>query len=222
MVYNPLIRSHHMGMIQEWFAQTLVDWVRENARPFAWDDAFAPPRDPYRILVSELMLTRTNAIAAEVVYRKFIDRFPTLSSINGSDAEVVRIFEGLGLHRRASRMPELFSQLHELGEVPQTYRELISLHGVGPYVANAVLCFAFGESVVPVDVNVVRVVSRFFTVDHAGKEFQSFVNGLLNPSVDPRAFALSLMELGAQVCRVKKPLCRECPISERCSHSLLS
>ncbi|MDF1541481.1 MAG: hypothetical protein P1Q69_21460 [Candidatus Thorarchaeota archaeon] len=201
-----------------------MEWIGENARPFAWDDAFDEPRDPYRILVAELMLTRTNAVAAEAIYERFIAKFPTLASINGSDSEVAKLFEGLGLKKRASRMPELFRQLANEyhGIIPRTYSKLTSLYGIGPYVANAVLCFAFGRAVVPVDVNVIRVITRLFGVCHDDKKrFQVFVNGLLDPYVDPGAFALSLMEMGALVCRVKRPLCEKCPVSDNCAFGSL-
>src|SRR3989442_2444599 len=148
-------------------AESLLNWFKANKRDFPWRDSFANP-DPFVILFTEIMLQRTKADQVVPVYVEFVKRYPSFEALrSASSDEVASLFSQLGLAWRAKNLVNLIRVLEERyrGEIPQTFSALRELPGIGDYVAKAVLCYAFGQSVVPIDTNVVRVVSRLFGID---------------------------------------------------------
>jgi A/G-specific adenine glycosylase len=168
----------------------LLAWFAEHGRALPWRRT----RDPYAILVSEVMLQQTQVERVIPRWTAWLERWPAPADLAAaSPAEVIRAWQGLGYNRRALALHGA-AQAVAAGGWPD---DLTVLPGVGPYTAAAVRNFAFGEDVLPVDVNVSRVQER------TGHEFA--------PSS-----AQPLMDLGATVCLARVPRCDACPLSELC------
>ncbi|NLE94592.1 MAG: hypothetical protein GX600_02745, partial [Dehalococcoidia bacterium] len=145
------------------FVRRLLRWFRENGRRFPWRET----RDPYEVLVAELMLQRTQASQVVDVYVGFLHDYPNLDSTRSLTARKLRTYLApLGLAKRVPLVKGALSRLlkDHNGRVPRTYSELNALPGVGPYTANAVRCFAHGSSVALVDANIVRILTRVFGI----------------------------------------------------------
>ena len=213
-------------------------WSDLHANVSAWyarrgrDLAIRGTRDPYAILVAEVMAQQTQISRVEPAWRRFLERFPTVHDLaTASPADVIRQWAGLGYNGRAVRLRQAAVEIverHE-GEVPRSIEELAALPGVGPYTARAVAATAFGRPVAPVDTNVRRVVGRVV----AGHGHHSDPGAALPPAVlqaaademvlrdDPALWTHALMDLGASVCR-PVPRCGECPARSACAFAAAS
>ena len=170
--------------------EALLDWYAERGRELPWRET----RDPYAILVSEVMLQQTQASRVVPRWLAWLERWPTAQSLAAAaTAEVIREWQGLGYNRRAVSLQRAARIVAERGWPA----DLTELPGVGPYTAAAVGCFAFGRPVLPVDVNVRRVQER------TGHDFD-------------HTCAQALMDLGATVCIARVPRCGECPLASAC------
>jgi A/G-specific adenine glycosylase len=168
----------------------LQAWFRRNGRDLPWRRT----RDPYAIFVSEVMLQQTQVERVVPRYVAWLERWPSVDALAAaSPAEVIRQWQGLGYNRRALNLQRAARQVAESGWPD----DLTALSGVGPYTAAAIRCFAFGEDVLPVDVNVARVVRR------TGFAFTA-------------RSAQALMDLGATLCLARVPRCAACPLAHRC------
>ena len=170
--------------------ERLQNWFIEHGRDLPWRRT----RDPYAILVSEVMLQQTQAARVVPRYLAWLERWPTVETLaRAPAAEVLRAWQGLGYNRRALNLQRAARDVAANGWPD----DLTTLPGVGPYTADAVACFAFGRPVLPVDVNVRRVLER------TGADFH-------------HTCAQALMDLGATVCIARVPRCGECPLAEAC------
>ena len=170
--------------------ERLLDWFETNGRDLPWRRT----RDPYAILVSEVMLQQTQAARVVPRYLAWLERWPTAEALAAaSTAEVLREWQGLGYNRRALNLHRAARAVAASGWP----NDLMTLPGVGRYTADAVACFAFGRPVLPVDVNVRRVIER------TGASFD-------------HTCAQALMDLGATVCIARVPRCGDCPLAEDC------
>jgi A/G-specific adenine glycosylase len=168
----------------------LLRWDAGNGRDLPWRRT----RDPYAILVSEVMLQQTQATRVESRYLAWLERWPTAEALAAAaTADVLRAWQGLGYNRRALRLQRAAREVAANGWPD----DLTALPGVGPYTAAAVACFAFGRPMLPVDVNVQRVLER------------------TGASFGPEC-AQALMDLGATVCIARVPRCGECPLVGDC------
>jgi A/G-specific adenine glycosylase len=168
----------------------LLEWFTEHGRDLPWRRT----RDPYAILVSEVMLQQTQAARVVRHYVAWLERWPTVEALAAaSTSEVLRTWQGLGYNRRALSLHRAAREIAANGW-PE---DLTELPGVGRYTADAVACFAFGRHVLPLDVNVRRVLER------TGAQFD-------------HTCAQALMDLGATVCIARVPRCGECPLAEEC------
>jgi A/G-specific adenine glycosylase len=168
----------------------LQEWFGTNGRELPWRST----RDPYAILVSEVMLQQTQVERVVPRYLVWLERWPTAGSLaSATPADVIRAWQGLGYNRRALNLQRAARQIVEEGWPD----DLTTLAGVGPYTAAAIRCFAFGEDVLPVDVNVARVQRR------------------TRHDFGPGS-AQALMDLGATVCLARVPRCDACPLVGRC------
>lgn len=198
----------------------LLKWYSTNKRDLPWRRT----ADPYRILVSEVMLQQTQVKTVIPYYQAFIERFPTVRHLADAGLqEVLKAWEGLGYYARARnlhRAAKVVVSDHG-GRIPDTYGVIIKLPGVGDYIAAAVLSIAFGKPLSVVDGNVKRVLARFLRMDYpvnvsaSHKHFQTASSMLLKHDA-PGEFNQVMMELGALVCRPEGPLCLECPVSKEC------
>ncbi|HXG76631.1 MAG TPA: A/G-specific adenine glycosylase [Gaiellaceae bacterium] len=168
----------------------LFAWFVRHGRDLPWRRT----RDPYAILVSEVMLQQTQVERVVPRYLAWLERWPTAAALAAAaPADVIREWQGLGYNRRALSLHRAARQVAQHGW-PE---DLASLPGVGPYTAAALRRFAFGEDVLPVDVNVGRVLRR------TGATFTP-------------AAAEALMDLGATVCVARVPRCSACPLAAAC------
>jgi len=168
----------------------LLPWYAANGRDLPWRRT----RDPYAILVSEVMLQQTQVERVVPRYLAWLERWPAVEALaTASPADVIREWQGLGYNRRGLNLHRAACRIAEDGWPD----DLTELPGVGPYTAAAVRCFAFGDDVLPIDVNVARVQRR------TGGTFSS-------------SAAQALMDLGATVCLARVPRCGICPLAVIC------
>jgi A/G-specific adenine glycosylase len=176
--------------------------------------------DPYRILVSEVMLQQTRVETVKKYYEPWLTRFPDVETLADADEdEVLKAWEGLGYYRRARNLHRAVRVVRERpdGAIPSGYTALRALPGVGEYTAGAVASIAFGEATPAVDGNVRRVLSRLF--DRAAPE-PAWLRSTAEALVDrerPGDWNQALMELGATVCTARNPKCGSCPVRRWCA-----
>jgi A/G-specific adenine glycosylase len=196
-------------------------WFRAGRRDLPWRTPF--PRDPYAVLVSEVMLQQTQVDRVIEVYLRFMERFPSLEALAVAPVDdVLRAFSGLGYYRRARLLHESARAIVALGSWPKDTGELARLPGFGPYTSAAVAAFSFGGSDPPVDGNVARVTARLRALPlpmggaalfRAGRELAARLHA---ESPTPEVWE-ALMELGATVCTPASPRCGACPIRASCA-----
>jgi len=175
------------------------------------------------VLLAEVMLQRTRADQVARVYQEFVSRYPNFQTLRQAPrSEVKKLLQPLGLNWRIERILELIDFLErELdGRVPEDYDALKELPGVGPYIASAVMCYAFNRPIVAIDVNVVRILSRIFGLHYTkhskgSRKLREIASSLV-PEGKARDLNLSLVDFGALVCTASKPRCPECPIKSHC------
>ena len=199
----------------------LIPWFEENGRDLPWRRT----RDPWRILVSEVMLQQIQVARAVPFYESFVALFPTPRALSEAPlSEAIRAWGDLGRYRRVvslHRTARLIVEEHG-GEVPSDPEALLKLPGVGPYTAGAVACFAFERDAHFLDTNIRRVLHRLFLGAEVPepKAKESQLLGLAEAMV-PRdrawGWGQSVMELGALRCKARKPLCAACPVGELCA-----
>ncbi len=181
----------------------LLAWYAAGARDLPWRRT----RDPYAILVSEVMLQQTQVARVVPRYEAWLARWPSAPALAATErAEVLGAWVGLGYNRRALRLREACAAVARDGW-PRTAAGLRALPGVGPYTAAAVASFAFGEPVAAVDVNVARVAARL----GAGTP------ETLLPSAAAPTWNQAMMELGATTCRAREASCARCPVAPWCA-----
>jgi A/G-specific adenine glycosylase len=193
----------------------VLGWYGANGR----DLAFRRTRDPWAVLVSEVIAQQTQAARAAEEWTRFIGEFPTPAALAGaSPATVIRAWRGLGYNRRAIALRAAAIRIVEDhgGRVPDELDLLTDLPGVGPYTARAVLAFAFDRAVAPLDTNVRRVLDRSLgPLPTPPKAIQSTADGFVPPDA-PADWAHALMDIGATICVARVPRCDTCPIRAWC------
>jgi A/G-specific adenine glycosylase len=190
--------------------------ARSSLRPFPW----RATRDPWRILVSEVMLQQTQARRVVAHYVAFVDRFPTVEACAAATpGDVVRAWAGLGYNRRAMRLHAAASCVRDRfgGTLPGAVDQLEQLPGVGPYTARAVAAFALEQSVAVVDTNIRRVLCRSVAGSAlAPRDVQALADTLV-PADDAWEWNQGLMEIGAVHCTAREPRCGGCPLRGLCA-----
>lgn len=203
------------------FRRALLAWYRKNRRDLPWRRT----RDPYAILVSEVLLQQTPIRAGESYFQRFMARFPAVHVLaHAALDEVLRVWEGLGYYRRARLLHAAAKEIVERhgGRVPRDVTALVALPGIGPYTAGAVASIAYGQPVPAVDGNVTRVLARLHRIDEdmalAATKARILDHATrLVPRRGPGTFNQALMELGALVCLPKAPRCDQCPVVAWCA-----
>jgi A/G-specific adenine glycosylase len=204
----------------ERFRRKLARWYRLNHRKLPWRET----RDPYRVLVSELMLQQTQVSRVLGFYDRFLRRFPTLGALASARPSQVReSWEGLGYYARARNLHALARRVTTTrdGVMPSAPAELRELPGIGPYTAGAVASFAFEKRAALVDTNVARVVKRVFSPRASNRRVWDLAEAIL-PRTGRAAWShnQAMIELGALVCIARKPKCGECPVRGECRSSM--
>ncbi|MBN1515258.1 A/G-specific adenine glycosylase [Candidatus Sumerlaeota bacterium] len=202
------------------FRRRLLRWFRAERRDLPWRGS----RDPYGVLVSEVMLQQTQVETVRERWIAFMERLPDLRALAEADErEVTELWAGLGYYSRARRLRELARICMERhgGELPRGAEALGALPGMGRYTAGAVGSIAFGLPLSVVDGNVARVFSRLFLLRRnfaesaAKQEYWALADALLARRA-PGDWNEALMELGATVCRPASPDCAQCPVRDFC------
>lgn len=205
---------------KETFVKNLLNWYSKNKRDFSWRNK----TNPFHILVAEIMLQKTDAKKVSEVYDIFIERHPTPQDLVSAElSELKKELALLGIHKRAERMKKLAEKIifEYGGEVPSEKEELLKLPGVGEYISNAVLCFAFGENVPIVDTNVIRLLDRVFGVKSSksrprtDRKIWEFAAELV-PKGKCKEYNHALLDFAASVCTSKNPQSDICPEKTIC------
>ncbi len=204
--------------------ERLLAWYAASGRDLPWRHT----RDPYAILVSEVMLQQTQVERVLPKYQEFLARFPTLAALAAAPpADVIRLWAPLGYNVRAVRLHQIARQAVEQfgGALPRTVEGLLALKGVGRYTAGAIACFAFGAPVATVDTNIRRVLWRVFrgvepaawpTDQAAAREALALAEWAL-PAESAYEWQQALMDLGATICTSRRPRCERCPLASCCA-----
>ncbi len=205
--------------------QQLLEWFAANGRDLPWRRT----RNPYQILVAEIMLQQTQVDRVLPKYAAFLEQFPTVEALAAaSTAEVIRAWQGLGYNRRAVNLQRAAQALVAAGypatpeAFPSTPAGLRELPGIGAYTAGAVACFAFERDVAFLDTNIRRVVRRLLVgpEDQPPETSEAQLTALaaeLVPTGQGWAWNQAIMELGALICTAARPQCWRCPLRERCA-----
>ena len=188
----------------------------EHRRDLPWRRT----RDPWRILVSEVMLQQTQVDRVVPHYERFVAAFGTPAECaRVGPAEVVRLWSGLGYNRRALNVHRAARTVvaEHAGAVPRADADLRALAGVGPYTSRAVRSFAFGEDTAAVDTNAVRVLARCVSGSPLAQREANRLGDRLVPAGRSWEFNQSMFDLGATVCTAARPDCAHCPLQRQCA-----
>lgn len=200
------------------FSRKLIEWYTQVKRDFPWRKT----SDPWRILVSELMLQQTRASVVIPYYNAFLEKFPDAAALaDAPEQDLLAAWSGLGYYSRARNLQNAAKQVVAMGGFPSEYQTIRALKGVGDYTAAAVGSIAFSLPYAVLDGNVMRVTARL--TDDAGdigsvktkQRLQAVADNLMDRK-RPGAFNQGMMELGATICLPRNPQCLLCPVSEFC------
>ncbi|TET07849.1 MAG: hypothetical protein E3J86_11955 [Candidatus Thorarchaeota archaeon] len=199
----------------------VIQWFEDHGRSFAWRNT----TNPYHILIAEMLLRRTTATAVSKVYNSFLSQFNNPTRLAQTrESTIAHVISSLGLQSvRARQLKKTASIICKSysGKVPISYAELISLPGVGVYIASAVRNFAFGESIPLVDGNVVYFISRVFGIKYRGptdSDARDFMTHFGGEEQNAKLY-WGIIDLVATVCFRRNSRCHICPLSELCTSS---
>jgi A/G-specific adenine glycosylase len=205
------------------FQKSLLKWFKKNGRRYPW----RLEANPFRILIAEMMLQRTRADQVVPVYITFVRKFPDAKSVfHARTDDISSTFLKLGLFWRMNRLRQMAGHIlnRYQGNVPDKKEELVIIPGIGEYISDAIMVFAFNKRRTIIDSNVVRLVTRYFGIPLKGemrrnKMFREFCQrltiGLESQTI--RSFNWSLLDHSAIVCK-PVPLCENCPLSSKCQY----
>ena len=198
--------------VDEAFTADVLAWGVARLRDLPWRHT----RDPWAVLVSEVMLQQTQVARVITRWQAFIERFPSPTVCADAPlGDVLREWQGLGYPRRARNLHATAQRVAELGGFPRDLSGLLSLPGVGPYTARALMAFAFELDAAVVDTNIARVYARVVGERLTPKRVQALADGAC-PTGDAWVWNQCLMDLGAVLCRPREPACDECPVRPEC------
>ena len=196
------------------FRGRVLSWYRRRGRDLPWRRT----RDPYRVLVSEVMLQQTQVARVLPAYARFLRRFPTRPSLaQASLADVLREWSGLGYNRRARDLQRAARQT--VRGLPRDVAALDALPGVGAYTASAVACFAYGEATPFADTNIRRVLGRAIIGRTATEREAVELDRLFMSRREPARWHHALMDIGATICVARHPRCEGCPLRSVCAYT---
>lgn len=206
------------------FRRGLLRWFARHGRNFAWRET----RDPYIILLSEVLLQRTQARQVASNFNDIILQFPTLQMLYSSKYDVVsKALQPLGLAKRVDTLLSMTKILVEqhTGKIPTNPNRLRSLPGIGRYIASATMCFAFSRRIPIVDTNVARIFIRYFGIASRVKrphedDLVWRLAELLLPRQHVKDYNRALIDFAALVCTVRNPSCPQCPMIKGCRFAL--
>lgn len=205
------------------FVETILTWWNTNKRPLPWRNT----KDPYIILVTEILLRKTTATQVNSIFYEFFDEYPTLKDLSHSDSKKLKkLISSLGLsNQRTEQLLKLSNVIIEMydGNVPSNYSQLLDLPGVGRYVAGAVMCQSYYKDESMVDTNVIRVIGRYFdfksekTDPSTDSKLWDFTKSLI-PEGKCKELNLGIIDFANAICISKVPKCPICPLRIYCSY----
>jgi A/G-specific adenine glycosylase len=212
---DPWLNTKHRSTIKA----RVLGWYKKNARALPWRGE----RDPYRVLLSEVMLQQTQVARVLLKYPEFLGKYPSLSRLaQASPSAVIKAWRGMGYNNRALRLHELARRVVTdfAGKVPSGVADLMRLPGIGPYTAHAVACFAFGQRLPVVDTNISRIFRRLYpgygkVLRRQEPDFWPLAAAHL-PRLNSHDWNQALMDLGATICTSAAPRCGVCPLQKLC------
>jgi A/G-specific adenine glycosylase len=191
--------------------RALLTWAAREGRDLPWRHT----RDPWAIVVSEVMLQQTQVARVIPVWTAFLERFPTATACADADqSDVVTAWQGMGYNRRARSLHQCAIAIRDgyRGVMPADLGALLALPGIGPYTARAVMVFAFEQRVGVLDVNAARVHARL-----NGKPVDQAQADEATPAADAWRWNQAILDLGATVCTKRTPSCPTCPVHAHCA-----
>ena len=203
------------------FADKLLTWFKSNKRHFPWRER----KDPYSVLVAEVLLRKTDAPKVLTVYENFLSKYPNSKILaNASVAALEKDLEPLGLYKRRAKELKMLAEILMKkygGQLPRAKQELLELPGVGNYIANAVLCFAYDEDLPLLDTNFIRVLKRFFGIKslkaraRTDRTLWKAAEDII-PKGEAKEFNLAMIDFASLICTAKNPRCKICPVNNLC------
>jgi A/G-specific adenine glycosylase len=200
---------------------TLIEWGSTHMREFPW----RVTRDPYAVLVAEVLLHRTKASQVLPIYMKVLERYPSIEELAKAPVEELDVLlRPLGLRWRVPLLKSMAERLltEFEGSVPSSAELLLDLPGIGPYISSATVCFSFDSPEIILDTNTVRVLGRLTDTpvtdsSRRSREFKHMMWKLLDHQ-RPKSFNLALLDLAALVCLPSVPRCDICPLVKMCCY----
>ena len=189
----------------------LLHWYKNNKREYPWRNN----SDPWSIYLLEVISQQTQLDRADKYFKEFIKEFPTPNDMaTTSFKKVLKMWSGLGYNSRAKRMFES-SKIIAKKSFDDLYPDFQQLPGVGPYTENAILSFAYNEQVIAEDINVKRIISRYFGIENPKKYIDRF-SSLLLKNTNSKNLNQAFMDFGSSICKPRSPLCSGCPLENTC------
>jgi len=200
--------------------EKILSWYEIHKRILPWRDI----TDPYKIWISEVILQQTRVLQGLDYYKRFTERFPDVHTLAmAEEQEVLKYWQGLGYYSRARNLHAAARSIETRyeGKFPKDYKSIISLKGIGEYIASAIASFAYNLPCPVVDGNVFRFLSRFFAIDEAidtskGKKIFTELAGQIMDKQQAGVFNQAIMEFGALQCVPASPGCEVCPLENHC------
>ena len=203
-------------------SESVIIWYEKNSRKLPWRPSKGKKPNPFHVLLSEFMLQQTVVKTVIPYFNKFILKYPNIQKLAQASLEDVMLeWSGLGYYRRARNLHEtskiIFNRF--AGKIPQDYKTLISMPGIGEYTASAILAISFDQNTNVIDGNIERVMCRINRikkrVDLAKKEIK-LISSKYIPDKNNSLYVQGLMDIGATICTPKKTFCSKCPVNIHC------
>ena len=201
------------------FTHALLKWYDGNVRAFPW----RATKDPYRVWLSEIMLQQTQVKTVIPYFKRWLKDLVNVNGVACADLNyILKKWEGLGYYARARNFHSACKAVMKQhnGTVPYNYKDFLSLPGVGPYTAGAVMSIAYSLPIPAVDVNAYRLVSRIKSIKIPFNGCKNEVFGFLSNHIStdrPGDFNQAIMDIGREVCTLKNPSCTDCPVQNYCA-----
>tara|TARA_B100000989_G_scaffold273132_1_gene231066 strand:+ start:335 stop:1318 length:984 start_codon:yes stop_codon:yes gene_type:complete len=209
-------------MNEQLLTKKILNWYDFNSRSLPWRKKVSLKKKQYNTLVSEFMLQQTQVVTVIPYFRQFIKNIPNIKSLaNTQDKKLIKLWEGLGYYSRVKNLKKTAQIIIKdfNGNLPDNFKDLVSLPGIGNYTASAILAIVFNKPYIPLDGNIERVLKRYLYLKK-DKDLQKNSlqkkKSIFGVSFRPSDYAQALMELGALICKPINPLCNKCPISKNC------
>lgn len=207
----------------KFFSSIILEWGISNCEEYPWRET----TNPYIILITEILLRKTTRQQVKKIYNNFFSTYPDFRALSKATVKTIEHdIKSLGISRVRAVALNAISKIILLkynGCVPSNYKALIELPHVGPYIANATLCFAFNLDVPILDTNIIRVITRYFTIVSKHKRQRNdpllwkYLENLL-PQGRTKDFNFALLDFSLKICRSKNPKCDVCPLKNNCNY----